>query len=261
MIRLIVTDVDGTLVPDGTTEINPEIFDVIDRLHAAGTQIAVASGREWESVEWLFRPVMTKIFYVADNGAYVGMHGRKLFIHTLNPVHAAEMIRLIRENPRLTAVGSDENGYLLEENNPALIDWLQNGYHTACRIVGDLTQARNLLKVTAYDPACRVTENGAGILAAMQGKLQVNSAGTMWLDANEIGVSKGEAVGVLQEALSIGPEETMVFGDQMNDISMLQKAKYSFAVANAVPEVKKAARFGADRNVDDGVLKILKCLL
>ena len=53
----------------------------------------------------------------------------------------------------------------------------------------------------------------------------------------------------------------MVFGDQLNDLEMMEQAYYSFAVANARKEVKKAARFQADSNVNGGVLKILKLLL
>lgn len=53
----------------------------------------------------------------------------------------------------------------------------------------------------------------------------------------------------------------MTFGDQLNDIEMLKQAYYSFAVANARPEVKEAARFETDSNVQDGVLKILKFLV
>ena len=53
----------------------------------------------------------------------------------------------------------------------------------------------------------------------------------------------------------------MAFGDQLNDLEMLGQAYYSFAVANARPEVREAARFQADANEEDGVLKILKLLL
>lgn len=75
------------------------------------------------------------------------------------------------------------------------------------------------------------------------------------------GINKGGAVKLLQESLGITPEETMVFGDQMNDIEMMQQAYYSFAVGNARPEVKAAARFQADVNVKDGVLKVLRLLV
>ncbi len=72
------------------------------------------------------------------------------------------------------------------------------------------------------------------------------------------GINKGQAVKLLQDSLEIKPEETMAFGDQLNDIEMLEQAYYSFAVGNARPEVKATARFQTDTNVNDGVLKILK---
>ena len=92
-------------------------------------------------------------------------------------------------------------------------------------------------------------------------KLKVTLAGEQWLDTMDPGVSKGAAVKLLQESLMIRPEETMVFGDQLNDIEMLNQAYYSFAVANGRPETRAAARFLADSNVNQGPLKILKLLV
>ena len=83
----------------------------------------------------------------------------------------------------------------------------------------------------------------------------------MWMDCMALGINKGNAVKTIQESLDIRPEETMAFGDQLNDLEMLDQAYYSFAVANAREEVRRAARFQADSNVNDGVLKILKYLL
>ena len=76
----------------------------------------------------------------------------------------------------------------------------------------------------------------------------------------EKNVSKGAALRQIQESLGIGPEETMAFGDQLNDLEMLERAYYSYAVGNARPEVKAAARFQADTNVAQGVLKVLQLL-
>ena len=62
MIKLIVSDVDGTLVEDGSADINPELFEVILKLREKGIQFAIASGRPWSSVEHTFDPVKKKIF-------------------------------------------------------------------------------------------------------------------------------------------------------------------------------------------------------
>ena len=47
MIKLIVTDIDGTLLPEGTHSLDPEYFEVITRLREKGIQFAAASGRHW----------------------------------------------------------------------------------------------------------------------------------------------------------------------------------------------------------------------
>jgi len=59
----------------------------------------------------------------------------------------------------------------------------------------------------------------------------------------------------------LGDHVSGTFGDQLNDVEMLQQAYYSFAVGNAREEVKAAAKFQTDTNINNGVLKILKLLL
>ena len=53
----------------------------------------------------------------------------------------------------------------------------------------------------------------------------------------------------------------MVFGDNFNDIEMLQSAGESYAVGNAAEAVKREAKYVADTNVNDGVLKVLRTLI
>lgn len=55
MIKLVVSDVDGTLVKDGTLEINPEYMDVIKKLRKKGVYFAVCSGRQYSSESQLLR--------------------------------------------------------------------------------------------------------------------------------------------------------------------------------------------------------------
>ena len=57
MIKLIVTDIDGTLVKDGTLDINPEYMDVIKKLTEKGIHFVACSGRQYCSERQLFVPV------------------------------------------------------------------------------------------------------------------------------------------------------------------------------------------------------------
>jgi len=66
---------------------------------------------------------------------------------------------------------------------------------------------------------------------------------------------------VLQEKFGVSFEQTMAFGDYLNDLELLQKAHYSYAMANAHPEVKKVARFIAKSNDENGVVEVLSELV
>ena len=84
MIKLIVSDIDGTLVRDGENKINQELFDVIMRLkREKQIHFAAASGRQAASIEYTFAPIGKEIFYIAENGAYLGCLGRNLFLYPM----------------------------------------------------------------------------------------------------------------------------------------------------------------------------------
>lgn len=261
MIKLIATDIDGTLVQDGGNTINPEIYDVILKLRKKGIQFAAASGRQWASIEALFEPVKEKIFYLSDNGAYVGCHGRNLFLNPIDRQVIMDFVRAVRERPELEVMVSGPDVVYVDTKNREFEDWMVNGYKFRIQHVEDLLQVEDdFIKISAYKK--QGVQAATEDLRAMFGdRLKMTISGDMWMDCMADGVSKGQAVQVLQESLDIKPEETMAFGDQLNDMEMLGKAYYSFAVGNARPEVKATARFRADTNVNNGVLKILKELL
>ncbi|WP_047985499.1 HAD family hydrolase [Ornithinibacillus californiensis] len=78
-----------------------------------------------------------------------------------------------------------------------------------------------------------------------------------WIDIVNVNIHKGTTVEHLQDLLDVTPEETMVFGEGYNDIKLMTHNKYSFAVRNAVQEVKDAAIFKTRSNEEDAVLKTI----
>ena len=261
MIRLIVTDVDGTLVEDGSPNINPKLFETILKLREKGIQFAVASGRPWASVERTFDPVKKKVFYIANNGSYIGCFGRSLFVYSIDREIVKRLIQAVRRIPGLSMVYAAADGDYTESKDEALCQWLVKSYKFNLHRVDDLLEVSEpCTKLSIYKDG-GVEKATRSLVEEFKDILQISCAGDMCLDCMAKDVNKGHAVKVIQESLGIKPEETMAFGDQSNDVEMLKQAYYSFAVANAREEVKKAARFQADSNVNDGVLKILQNLL
>ena len=75
-----------------------------------------------------------------------------------------------------------------------------------------------------------------------------------WIDIANANVHKGTTVEHLQRLLDVTPEETMAFGDGYNDLELIVRAAYSFAVRNAVQELKDAANFITRSNEENGVM-------
>lgn len=260
MIKLIVSDIDGTLTEDGGSSLNPRLYEVILRLKEQGIYFAAASGRHAASMEYIFSPVRDKIFYIADNGSYVGCYGRELFLTEYKQELAMDMISDMKAAGLDVLVDCADCVYV-DSRNQKYVDWLLNGYHFRLKQVEDLTKLTvPIVKIAG----CRMDGIGRAadpIIKKYGKELKVTLSGEQWVDTMDPDVNKGNAVKLLQESLDILPEETVAFGDQLNDIEMLKQAYYSFAVANGRPETRAAARFLADSNVKDGPLKIMELFL
>lgn len=91
--------------------------------------------------------------------------------------------------------------------------------------------------------------------------MQVVLSSEIWVDIIPLGASKGAAIQKLQKQLNIKPEECVAFGDYLNDYEMMQSVYYSYAMENAIPELKKVARYIAPPNYENGVTTTIRSLL
>ncbi len=151
MIKLIASDIDGTLVPDGSHELNPELYDVILKLRAKGIQFAAASGRQWLSIESIFEPIKEKVFYLSDNGAYVGCHGRSLYVNPIERKTVMDMVQDVRNMDGLDVMICGPDVIYTETDNQEFLDWMVNGYKFHVKQVEDLTRVESeFIKISVY---------------------------------------------------------------------------------------------------------------
>ncbi len=262
MIKLICSDVDGTIVPDGSKDINPEYFDVILKLRAKGIQVAIASGRPASSISSLFKPIEEKIFFIPAGGSMISTCSRQLFVWGLPKETWQTMVRQVRQIPGMEIQMNGTMHSYLETQDEEFWKWVTEGYGIDGQRVEDLLQvADEIVSVNFYNKDGLIDELMKDFIEEWKDRYKIVRSGIVWLDVLRGDVNKGNAVAFLQDALGIKPEETLVFGDQSNDVEMMQQAYYSCAVANAVPATKEAARYTIDSCQDEGVLKVLKQLL
>lgn len=264
MLKLICSDVDGTLVPDGGHDLNPEYFDQIRRLKDAGILFAAVSGRSYSSLEKLFAPVLDDILFICDNGARTIYRGKLLDCYTIRRELAFKIIREIEALPGCTTYVSGLNCGYVYKDAEELYRWLTEGYQLEIekldRMPEDLPEKEGILGVELYHPTAAEEIAGQGLYQKWYGhkELQVVCSGKQWVNFSPINADKGIAVSEFQNQHGILPSETMAFGDNMNDAGMLLRAEYSYAIGNAREEIQKLCRFHADTNLNDGVLQVLR---
>lgn len=262
-IRLVVTDMDGTLLDDHKRA--PEgLREVLVLLRERGVLFSPASGRQYATLAHEFDGVADGMVFIAENGTYVVRDGEELSSDPMDPAVVARVVESVR---RLAAGGADVGAVVcgkrsayVERTDEAFLDEVRR-YYLRNEVVEDVAAVDDdILKVALYDfgPAERIT---APALAAFAGTHRVVVSGEHWVDVMNRTATKGAALGRLQGELGITPAQTMVFGDYLNDLEMLDAADWSFAMANAHPEVVRRARHLAPSNNDNGVLRTIVRLL
>lgn len=260
-IKLIASDVDGTLLPEGSADINPEIFEIIRKLKERGILFVAASGRHYSSMERLFEPVKDDMIFIASNGAYVCQNGNTIQECLLDWENVSRWVRDVRQIPGSSFVMDTKEGFYTESMDAEFMDRMQSGYRNNIIWLEDiLAQKRKVSKLGIYQKENR-GETVAFLIPRWKNRLCCVRSGKAWLDFMSPGTNKGSALQELQKKWGISPDETMVFGDNENDLEMFLSASESYAVGNAAQAVINAARYTTDTNVNDGVLKVLRTLL
>lgn len=262
MIKLIASDVDGTLLPEGTAELNPELYEVILKLKEKGIVFAAASGRQENSIRTVFAPIVDDIYLISNNGGYVTYQNQILVCRTFDREIAKEILTYIRKMENVFYLATSPDGDYTDCQDKEMLEWLKEGYRIHINRIDDVMEkADRLVKISAFAKGRDAAGVAAPAKAVFDGKAMVTAAGEHWVDFTAPGSAKGNALKELQERLHVTREETMAFGDNNNDISMLQNAGESYAVSEAREEVKAVCKHILPDTNRDSVLRVLKTLL
>lgn len=260
-VRLVAADMDGTLL-DGDGQVPSDLWPLLDEMRSRGVVFAPASGRQYATLERTFAAHSQGMVFIAENGTYVVRDGAEISSDTLEAGVVVSIVETLRTRSDLDlgVVVCGKRSVYVERNDPAFRAEADK-YYARLEVLPDvLDYEDDVLKVAVYDFESSAT--GAGpALEKFARSHQVVVSGQHWVDVMNRGVDKGQALRRLQEALGVTRDQTVAFGDYLNDKELLEAAGISYAMANAHPDIKKVARFEAPANTDDGVVRVVRTLL
>ena len=256
MIKLIVSDMDGTLLDD-SKKLHDDFWEVFEELQKKGIYFVPASGRQYFNIYEYFKRIKKNLIILAENGSYIVEDGKEIYSKCLDKKDAVELIEVARKIPTADIIFCGKKKAYLENNNSEFIAEVEK-YFTRYEIVEDLTKVDDeALKITLCD-LTGAEKNSFPYVEKYNEKYKVAVSGFIWIDITQKGINKGVGLRILQEKLGIKKDETMVFGDYLNDYELMLEGEYSFAMENAHPELKKIAKYNGGDNNNGGVVKSIK---
>lgn len=251
---------DGTLLDDAKN-FPPDYFEIVKELQPKNILFSVASGRQYYTLLEQFYDVKDSIIFISGNGTYVAYRGKVIYENIMQKSNAMKLVAAGRKIENSFIILCCKNGAYVESND---IDFLNEArkYYIRLEIVEDITKVDDeIIQVTF----CNFESTEVCVyphLKQFENDFKVMVSGKIWLDVVNRDANKGIAVRKIQQDFNIGFDETLVFGDYLNDIEMMGTAKYSYAMKNAHPEIRKVSALVTEfDNNNFGVTKTIRGLL
>ncbi|MEK5520540.1 HAD family hydrolase [Heyndrickxia sp. FSL W8-0423] len=258
MIKLVLSDMDGTFL-NNSGDFNRELYrDVKKLMKEKGVVFAPVTGKQCERVEELFGDDANDLWILGDSATRIKHNGEFVYESLMSNKLGLEIIRLLEDiSLDHTIIACTRNGAVIKGNISQEEAAIVRRSYAQVREISDFSEINeDFVKITVHDPALRCFETREKLSHFFESAYIVASEAA-WIDIANANVHKGTTVEHLQKLLKVTPEETLAFGDGYNDIELLARATYSFAVRNAVQEIKDAANFITRSNEEDAVMKTI----
>ena len=250
---------DGTLL-NSQHEVSDKFFFLFEELKKRDIKFVAASGRQYNSIIDKLNAIKDDIIVVAENGAFVKKQDKELLATPLNQTTIKRTIDLLKNIEGIHPVLCGKNNAYTNGSSDAFLNKLSE-YYSEFSVLNDLSSFDGeVLKIAIYHFESSEKHIYPWV-KHLEPDLKVKVSGENWLDISHMNANKGYALQYIQEKYGISRQETMVFGDYNNDLEMLSMADFSFAMANAHPNVTAVANFKTKSNDENGVEFVLEQLL
>lgn len=264
MIKLVVSDLDGTLL-NSDKEVSEENILEISRLRNLGIKFCICTGRIYASAKIVGDIVGNDFPIIACNGAYISDGDKVISKYIFDKETIYKIIDILSKYDITFHFYDKDTMY-------------SNKLEFSARKIyyKYLNQEEKPIKVVVSDNLKVFVDKGIEVYKFIIFSTDENIREKICRDINYIdgvyttqsesnnieimgnGISKGSAVEKIKDLYGIKKEEVFVIGDQMNDCSMFDTAKYTIAMGNAIDELKNKALFVTKENDESGFAYAVK---
>ncbi|MFC6177201.1 HAD family hydrolase [Companilactobacillus huachuanensis] len=258
---LVFMDLDGTLLADHK-HISVRTKSTIERLQKHDVMFYIATGRMYELAKITQDRLNPDVHMITSNGAvFDGPAGQEITHLGNEAVELAYQVTQVDKLPMM--LFTSKKAYFTEKIP-----------HFIAQNAGNFDNAFGYKEIQNLDELKEVESEITNGVVLSRGNiaeldkardqlaesklLHLSSSGVDNIEMIPLKIDKGTAVKRIQLEQHVDADHTFVFGDGMNDLGMMKEAKYSVAMGNALPEVKKQANYETNTNDNDGLSRFLE---
>lgn len=266
-IKMIVTDMDGTLLDEKGEFDRGRLKNILDELDKREMRFVVATGNEIHRMRLLFGDLLERVTLIAANGARIFDKNEILLGTCWSQDLVAQVLSYFEGRERdVHLVVTAENGAFVKMGT--IFPMIEKV--VTAEMAQEFYQKINFVEALRPDDFPQVLKMSMVVneQVAVQAIRQLNqdfadtlnavTSGYGAIDILQKGIHKAWGLKQLMQKWKIQEQDIMAFGDSENDIEMLQLAGISYAMENADPRVKTVANHLAPANTEAGVLTVLE---
>jgi len=263
MIRLVISDVDGTLVGPWSDTVSDRVCYAVQAAVAQGIDFAFATGRTTASLEPVASQIgLSQAWAACSNGAVLARYDKDLpkkfeVIHE-KPIDPAEAVRRLLVAVPGAIIASWQDGVYLTTHPFPPGELVAEQVATYEDVVGRPTSKAVMRWLDKTSSEVRDRVSAVQMPAGVD---MIVSKLTAWLDLLPWGVSKAATAVEIAQRLGVSPTEVLAIGDDFNDLDLLHWAGRGVAMAGSPPAVLAVADAVTADVAHDGVALVLESLL
>ena len=266
-IRVIATDMDGTLLdPKGQLDL-PRLEKILDKLDQCDIRFVIATGNEVHRMRQLLGHLADRVVLVVANGARIFENDELLQAQTWDDAMVDKALghfkgRECQDQFVVTAMngGFVKKGTVFTELDKFMTPEMIEKLYQRLNFVDEFDSSLfgGVLKMSMVVGEERLDSVLQEVNDLFDGRVRAVSSGYGCIDILQDGIHKAWGLVELLKRWNLKPEQIMAFGDSENDIEMLELAGISYAMENAEEAVKRVATKVAPANSQAGVYKVLE---
>ena len=257
MIKMFVTDIDGTLLPAGK-EVSVANVAAVHEMIRAGVTVILATGRMHSAAIPIANQLGVSVPIISYNGALIkSSSGEILHTHYMDSKFVLKLIDFFQERGWHIQSYSGDVLYVPERN--AGVDFYETSIKVKAVEVGwdglreHSKDVPKLLSVSLNSDDTDVKLSAAEKIFG--GQIEITRSAPQFAEFMSLGVSKASAIKIFADKLGIVNDEILAIGDSDNDLQMLTSVGLGVAMGNALPSVKAAVKHITDTCENDGFAK------